>query len=507
MKKMITFVLALALVLGLVACGSSGTQTSTGGTEQTTQSTSVPVTTEGLPTVEGEGFRVGYGRAYITPEENLPLGGFGTASIRLMNDVLDDIFVTCIAMTDENDYTVLLMLVDLQRIEDSLIELLRASVTQATGIPGEQIMISCSHTHSIPDLTWDSHEGIQRYKVLLLERFADAAVTAIQDSLPAEMYTGTIDTEGLNFVKHYQHTNADGTVDYFGDNFGESVIDETTQHVTEAYSAMHLLQFKREGGKDIVIANFRSHPTLTGGSSLLDLSSDFIGPMREAVEAQLDCHFAFMQGACGNINPRSRISSENFGTEKDHRAYGNRLANVAVEGIRNNMTLTETGILQSEKIMYTATVDHSQDSLVSYSYLVTEYHQANGMSQSLTRAYGAPYGISSSYHASAIRIKAALPATVDIEIDTFSIGSTVGFFSAPGELFDLVSVEMEAASPFDMTYTVGFANGDWKYFPYGPCAQYASYESDYGRFVENTAAGMMEAWLESFDRLYENAAK
>ena len=34
-----------------------------------------------------------------------------------------------------------------------------------------------------------------------------------------------------------------------------------------------------------------------------------------------------------------------------------------------------------------------------------------------------------------------------------------------------------------MTITVGFADGDWKYFPYGPCAEYASYESDYGRLA------------------------
>lgn len=486
MKKTIALLLVFLLVAGLVGCGQETPQEEAQG-------------------VAGSGFRVGYGRAYITPEENLPLGGFGSASTRIMNDVLDDTFVTTIAMTDENDYTLLLILVDLQRIEDSLIELLRMSVTNATGIPGEQIIISCSHTHSIPDLTWDSHEGIARYKQLLLERFAESAVAAIADSRPATMYTGSIDAEGLNFVKHYQHIDENGVVHYFGDNFGTSVIDETTHHVTEAYNTMHLLQFKREGAKDIVISNFRSHPTLTGGVAELNLSSDFIGPMRESVEAQLDCHFAFMQGACGNINPRSRINSENFGTEKDHRDYGNRLANVAVEGIKTNMQETATGQIQSKVTLYNANVDHSQDSLLAYATLVQDYYKNNGNSHSLTREYGAAYGISSYYHAGAIKIKAKLPETQDIEIATFSIGKTVGFFAAPGELFDLVSVEMEEKSPFDMTFTVGFADGDWKYFPYGPCAEYASYESDYGRFAPGTAAGMMDMWTQQLNEFYENA--
>ena len=485
MKKICAFTMLLVLLIGMIGCASE-------------ESTPVPQVQEAV------GFRVGYGRAFITPEENLPLGGFGTSTKRIMTDVLDDTFVTTIAMTDENDYTVLLMLVDLQRIEDTLIDMLRMSVNSATGVPKEQIIISCSHTHSIPDLTLDTHEGIARYKTMLLERFADSAVAAMEDRLPATMYTGSAVAEGLNFVKHYQVLDENGDIQYFGDNFGTAVINDTTHHVTEAYDTMHLLQFKREGGKDIVLSNFRSHPTLTGGATELNLSSDFIGPMRDSVESQLDCHFAYIQGACGNINPRSRITSENFGTEKDHRDYGNRLANVAVEGIKNNMTEMETGIVQSQQILHTANVDHTQDHLLSYAVLVQDYYKNTG-SLGETTTYARTFGISSYYHAGAIRNKAKMAETQVIELSTISIGNTVGFFAAPGELFDLVSVEMEEKSPFDMTFTVGFADGDWKYFPYGPCAEYASYESDYGRFEYNTAVGMMEAWEKSLNELYANA--
>ncbi len=497
MKRLLTMLLCVGLLLGLVACG--------GGDQELPETTATP-TTEDTLTVKGEGFRVGFGRAIITPEENLPLGGFGTSSTRVMTDVLDDIYVSCIAMTDAEDNTYLLLLVDLQRIEDILIEILRVSITNATGIPGENITISCSHTHSIPDLTYDTHEGIQRYKELLERRFAQAAKDAISDSRPATMYTGSLSAEGLNFVKHYQYTDENGNAMFFGDNFGEPVMDATTRHVTEAYNAMHILQFKREAAKDIVISNFRSHPTITGGSNELNLSSDFIGPMRDAVETELDCHFAFMQGACGNINPRSRISSENFGTEESHTEYGYRLAQVAIECVNNHMQEQETGKIQSRKVLHEARVDHSGDSLVAYAKLVQQYWKDNNRNHALTRAYGRPYGISSYYHASAIVTKAKLPQTQEIELDVFSIGNTVGFFTAPGELFDLISIEMEEASPFAMTYTVGFSNGDWKYFPYGPCAQYASYESDYGRFeVGTTAEGMMQTWLDILNEFYTGA--
>ena len=207
---------------------------------------------------------------------------------------------------------------------------------------------------------------------------------------------------------------------------------------------------------------------------------------------------------CGNINPRSRISSENFGTEKDHRDYGNRLANVAVEGINTAMTRQATGIVQSQQILYTANVDHSQDYLLSNAALVQDHYKNTG-SLSEATAYARTLGLSSYYHSGAIRNKAKMDKTQVMELSTISIGTSVGFFAAPGELFDLVSVEMEKSSPFNMTFTVGFADGDWKYFPYGPCAEYASYESDYGRFEYNTAAGMMQAWNTSLEALYEGA--
>lgn len=458
---------------------------------------------EGVLPVPGEGFRVGFGRASITPQEKLPLGGYGTSSTRIMEDVLDDIYVDCIAMTDENDLTVLLMLVDMQRIEESLIDLLRISVNEATGVPQDRILISCSHTHSVPDLTMNSHEGIARYKGLLVERFAQSAVAALRDRLPAQLYGGTTQTEGLSFVRHYYSVGEDGSVNVFGDNFGSAVIDETTQHMADAMESMRVLQFTREGAKDIVLCSFQAHPHLTGGSSITDLSSDYVGPFREAVEYSLDVHCAFIQGTGGNLNETSKIPQENFSTEKNHREYGYRLAQYCVDCLENKMQALEAGPLQCKIQKFTATVDHSQDSKLADALLVSQFYSQN-RNQAATREYAAQFGISSYFHATSIKTRAGLPQTADIELGSFAIGSSVGFYVAPGELFAQAGMEMEAASPFAITVAVCLADGDWKYFPYGVCAQYASYESDYGRFVPSTCEQMMQLWLKELNTMYES---
>ena len=52
--------------------------------------------------------RIGYGKACITPEESVPLAGMGNTSKRMSTMILDDLYATCVAFTDEKGQTVLL---------------------------------------------------------------------------------------------------------------------------------------------------------------------------------------------------------------------------------------------------------------------------------------------------------------------------------------------------------------------------------------------------------------
>ena len=488
MKKILTVLLVLVMTAGLFGCTAK--QPAQSPAEQ----------------ASAGGFRVGYSRVIMTPEEPIGLGGFGSAERRIFTDVLDDIYVTCIAITDANDNTILLMPVDMQRLTDSVVGNLRMACSNATGVPQEQIFITSSHTHSIPAMEKNSDEYM-RFKTMMVERFYQAAEEAMADRKPAQIYTGRIEAEGMNFVKHYQYVDENGEIQHFGDNFGTPVYNETTQHVKEPYDDMLLLQFKREGAKDVVVCNWRAHPTMTGGVSEYNLSSDYIGPLREAVELELDCNFAFVQGACGNINPRSRIAEENFGTEKNYREYGSRLAQYCIDGIQNNMESREPGKVQSKIWRIVVDVDHSQDHLLTQAKLVRDMWERTGNNSSETSAYARQYGISSSYHATAIVVKYEMGETQDIELGAFSLGEDLGFFVGPGELFDDISIEMEKRSPFPITYTVGYADGDWKYFLYGVCAEYDSYERHYGRFQAGTAEKMLASWTEVLNELYANVAE
>ena len=53
--------------------------------------------------------KVGFGRIDIMPQEHVELGGYGNGPHRVSTHVLDTLFASCVAITDEQDNTLLLI--------------------------------------------------------------------------------------------------------------------------------------------------------------------------------------------------------------------------------------------------------------------------------------------------------------------------------------------------------------------------------------------------------------
>ena len=475
MKKTVVFLVLMAMILGLCACGESG---STAATEQTQEATMEAIASAEELAVktmnEATEFSVGYARIDITPQTSVPMSGFGRSSERMSQTFLDNLYATALALTDGEGNTVLLIGTDLQRASDVTVNAVRPLISQATGIPENRIMISGTHTHSGPDLLASTHPAIISYIEYLNPRLLQVALEALADLKPAELYAGSVETENLNFVKHYQHTTADGEVKFFGDNFGTEVLDETTTHTTEADATMHLLKITREGQKDIVVANWRAHPTLTGGRTKYDLSADYVGAFRTALESQIDCQFLFFQGAAGNMNAKSRLSSEKRAS--DYLEHGYLLSQHALEGLAN-MTKIETGTIRTAQEMLILEVNHADDPLY---YKAKEIHTFFTQSGDMTTAkeMGEPFGIRSPYHAEMIAIRYNQPETRDMEINAISIGDSFALTTAPIELFDTLIEQLEEKSPFEHLMYLGYSNGQRGYIPSAYGFEYTCYESD-----------------------------
>ena len=494
MKRLICVCLLLGMILSLSACGK-------------TAAPQVQVQSSDLATVavdtmkNAKEFSVGYSKVDITPTTSVPLAGYGRSSERMSKNVLDNLYATAVALTDGEGNTVLWIALDLQRANFALVEALRPVIHEATGIPEDRIMFGGSHTHSGPDVLATSHPAIVSYLEYLYPLILQASLEALADMKPAEMYYGTAETENLNFVKHYKNVNADGSVSFFGDNFGTEVLDKTTTHATDADTTMHLLKFTRDGEKDIVVVNWRAHATLTGGLSKYNLSADYVGAFRVALETQANCEFAFFNGAAGNINAKSRIVSEQRAT--DYLEHGYLLSQYAMEGL-SNMTKLETGTIRTQQETMNMTVDRPDYNTYLNAKSIWAYFSQTGDSTT-GKSMGEPYGIRSVYHAEMLVIRYGKPETLPVEVNAIAIGDSFAMTTAPNELFDSLITELEEVSPYKNLMYMGYANGNQGYIPSNYGWEYSCYESDCSYFYPGSGEEITATMLKLLNNIKAEA--
>ena len=440
-------------------------------------------------------YKIGFGRVDITPTESMPLSGMGITSKRMSRVVRDALFATCIAITDEQNTTVLLYTIDLQSSAGTVLEC-RNTIAQLTGVPEDHIFMSATHTHAGPHVDNQEIESCARYREVLRKKLPVAAVEAMADRSEADLYMGQIEAERMNFVKHYYNVDEKGNKLFFGDNFGKAVYDETTRHATDADPTMHLLRAVRSGKKDIVLCNFRAHPHSTSGVTQYVLSADFISDFREFVEKEgLLC--AYYQGAAGNINNKSRLVDEMYASEC--RAYGRKLAEFALRGLQN-MTEVACGPIRTVQKTLTLEINKPTAEEMEYVERVRKVWQETVDFQ-LAIAQGAEIGIRSPYQANAMRGRYYDDDTEDTELNAVAFGEAFAMITAPNELFDTISVYVEDHADFPKVLTLGYCNGYTGYIPSAYGFEYSCYESDCCHFKPGCGEIFRDAFMEMLKEL------
>ena len=490
-----------------------------------------------------KGFTAGFGQRCINPTtiEGIPLGGYGNSEIRLAEaqdpDDWDDLYVQVTAVTDAAGETVLIITCDLIRAFN--ITAISEAIHAVTNVPANHIFFNASHSHSVPDTSLQTDPMIQEYTKDLTVWFAEAAYDAMADRTAATMETGSFDvsfvdkngkTKRMNFNRHYKYTDAQGVVKYFGDNFGEDMrSDPTADHIWEIDPTMHLVRFVREG-KDILLANWRIHPHQTGGSQKRKLSADVIGTLRYYMAQECpDTWFSYIQGAAGNANSSSKLTSTATGLSS-YTKYGQTLAKAIKLNLKCLSGVEEPGLWQVDNQQITIYLEHFNEERYQKALELKAYCDENFDGSYMK--YENDYcrlnsdGMFESYYevTATIRQYESTEVSRQAPVNVFTLGDSLGFFTAPNELWDSVSVTVENASPFKTTICVGYSMANFGYLPYYPEAYleayfpagtaltdgvpYKSYESGCRSYkAPDTVNSQVEYWIATLNRLYSQAAE
>ena len=486
------------------------------------------VGSEGLSAVSSvtSAYSVGYGEASIDPVDengsllpNIHLTGYGNTADRVASyiDSGNGLLATCLAVTDTDGDTVLLIAVDAASVASPTA--VRKAVSEATQVPVRNIMISAIHQHSAPEHTAEYTKQFREGVVAAAEAaMADsAAVTGVKTSA-VETNTGG---RQLNFVRNvslyedgkwvgtYGSNHYGGTLSAYQEAASQTAAlasGKWKYYESDPDTSMQLLKFERGDGKNIIVANFQTHPHLSVNSlSQAMVTADVVGVFRSKLETTLNdgTRVMYFSGAGGNLNPKDDHLDNSSYSSLEYKSYGNRLAELANTAV---YAAAETGNVTAAQKTVTYGIKEDSFSGKTAEQVLARAQEIKAAVDEGTLAAGpfdagaadiVNYGIYSTYHANKIIQRSQVETgTVSMNINTYSIGG-VAFVSAPYEMFDTNGMEIKehTDNPYTKTFICTQANGSSGYIPSALGYERGGYATDCTMFAAGTGEALVAEYV------------
>lgn len=436
-------------------------------------------------------FQVGFGRVCVTPDFPVCLVG-GGAPQRIHQGVLEDIYVTCVALTDEDGATALVYSQDVVSSMPYLNDMAREAVVKATGVVPEMIQFTATHTHSSAPV-YKGNVGFERFRdEVYIPAVVKAATVAMEDRSEATALAGQLTAKGLVFVRRYKL--ADGT--YEGARGNTSKCKEFVDHAYPSNETAQIIRFVRPGKKDVLLTNLGAHATFKGATTQMYMSPDFPGAIRDCIEARGTCLVAHFISAAGDQTPNSRMA-DNHGL--NYRQYGDRIGQLICEQLPR-LQPVKTGKLKvifGDRDLPTNKQDMHRLEDATYGWNLFKevgFQKATPVVHSM--------GFASVYECRAIVGHADLPDTKNVRVNALSFGDIAITFSSY-EMYSQNGAFVREHSPFPMTFITSCANGANGYLPSDLGYEIGCYEA----YAANVGRGSGEIMADLFVELLTDLRK
>ncbi len=441
----------------------------------------------------------GFGRVNITPPLGIGLAGY--FQTRIADGVLDELETNALALKAGND-EIILISIDNIGFENAVMNKIRESVSERTGIPSEAVFVHCTHTHTGPRpamVNFNDSDGnadiLKEYTTIFIRKVVDSAVLAHGDLKPAKMGFGASRAERVAFIRRYRMK--DGSVKT---NPGVNNPD-ILEPIGILDDTVSVLRFTREGADDIVLANFANHPDTVGGTKI---SGDWPTLFRHTIEKVLDnTKSIFFNGAEGDVNhvnvaPRGGDFNDMFNDfDGCSRGYGHtrhiaRVIAGAVLKVFDKVEYKDVEKISYIQKNYEIPSNKPAQEEIPEARKIVEYYEAG-------REAELPYkGMMLTTMLADARRKIRLengPDSFSMKISAVAIGG-VGMVGIPGEPFNGVGVGIKEAEGWDMVIPCCIVNGREGYFPMKNAYDEGGYEAATSNYKVGVAERIIDAGKE-----------
>ncbi len=439
--------------------------------------------------------RVGVAQTDITPPLGIPMAGYYHE--RGADGVLDPLLSKALVLETGGQRAALIVL-DLISISRSVTDQARAQIEKTTGIPGDHIMISATHTHTGPELAgrsrFSASMGGQKqlaveYTGALPGKIAESVRTASERLQAARLSFASGRCEGLAFNRRYYMR--DGSVAWNPGKLNPNIVrpaGPTDPEVEILYAEQP--DASKPTQSIVTYVNFAMHPDTTGGSKL---SADWPGALGRVLAAYHGPqHLTLLaNGTCGNINHCDfSWNWLNSGTNEPNR-IAVVLGAAVLQAYKQLRPATNGPLAAKSQIVELALPEISPEQLEDARKTVeaTKDDRA-GNFMKLVRSYRA------------LDVAGRNGKPQQAEVQVISLGQDAAWVALPGEIFVELGLAIKQRSPFRHTFVVELANDNLGYIPDKRSYAEGNYEPESSRCAPGSGEKLVDAAVRLLTDLY-----
>jgi len=382
----------------------------------------------------------------VTPQKPMFLHGYPHVE-RISEGIHDPLYASALIL-DDGETQIGFCAVDVIFISREITERVRERVQAATGIPGQNLMVSASHTHSGPvtfsDIFYDPvvPKADSEYISYLVDKLVQVYVEAFQNKRACKVAITTADGSGVG-------GNRRSVTDAVNPEIPVLVLKDVETDRIFALSTIYCM-----------------HPTVLHEDSKL-YSADFPGYTREYIKRELgdDVILLYHTGPAGNQSPRHFIKSNTF---DESQRLGFMLGERIVERVRQlddgdfydwvTLSIRQTSVMLPKKKFMS--VEEAEKKLQAARDKLDELRRSNAPTSEIRTTevdwFGAEENEELAEMAANGELEQVYQSVLPAEIDVVGIGDNY-FVFLPGEMF--VEYSLMIKEKFPKTYAASLSNG------------------------------------------------
>ncbi len=419
----------------------------------------------------------------ITPEYPMFLVGYPHVE-RISEGIHDPLLASALYLENGNN-SLIMVAVDILFLDAKTTSEIRRGIAERTNMKAENIIISCTHTHSGP-LTVDMLScrndpvvpGVDpEYLEKLKKRIIDVGGQAVNSAKSAEIAVTSADITGVGCNRHNPA----------GPRNPEAGILVIRDSVTKAVEAVSLI--------------YCMHPTVLHEDSKL-ISSDFPGYTREYLKSRFgkDITILYHTGPEGNLSPRYDVKGQTF---EEAERLGNILGEfisakidfLSDEDFEKNPFIAVSGRTISPVRRKLPGLEEAEKNLIfrksEFERLKSENAGHGPVRTAECTVFGAEETLFLAKCENDGTLDEVLADYTEVEVQVLRIGEAF-IVAFPGEVFVEFSLELKDKSP-EKTFAICLANGEMQ--GYIVTEDASGYEADNSLFMPETGKIMVKAAL------------